>query len=245
VEECGLAGRGAQGQERVVVHRHVPEVGGRDPVHVGEGAQEEPGEVDQVDALVHELAPAGQCGIGPPLLLVAHASAVAVAAAHEQERPQGARLRESPRLEQRGVIAMVEPHAHAAASLGRRFDEPVELGRRSGRGLLHQHVLPGLEGQDRGGGQRVVGRGHDHDLDLGMGDEVGHGGGGDGAGKGAGQIGRAPDLAIGAGHEPGGAERGRSLAPDEPAAHDAHARGLAHLSPQVRPRSLGTMRRRV
>ena len=70
-----------------------------------------------MNALVEQLAAAGDLGLRPPLLVVPDASAVAVAAADEHQRtelPGGEHL---ARLLKRGVVAVVEAdlHAHAAA----------------------------------------------------------------------------------------------------------------------------------
>ena len=54
-----------------------------------EVAQVPAGEVDEMYALVEQLAAAGQGGVGPPFAVVADASAVSVSAAEEHQRADG------------------------------------------------------------------------------------------------------------------------------------------------------------
>jgi hypothetical protein len=125
-----------------------------------------------VDALIDQLAAARQRRVGAPFLVVADPAAVAVAAAHEHQRPERAARHQVVRLLQRRVVAMVEADPHAQVVGAGERHERLDLGHRASRGLLDQHVLAGLEGRARDLGQRVVGGGDDDDVHVGAGDGV-------------------------------------------------------------------------
>src|SRR5882762_582586 len=94
---------GTEGEEGVVLDVALPEVGpalGEDEIHV---AGDVPGEVDEVDPLVHELAAARGLPARPPLLLVAGPASVAVAPTDVHEVAVGLLRRDVPRPQQRRV----------------------------------------------------------------------------------------------------------------------------------------------
>ena len=93
-------------------------------------------------ALIDELAAAGNRRIGTPLLVIPDAAAVAIAPAHEHERPRHPRIHELARLEERRMVAMVESHAHELAGTLRGVDDGIDVGQRTSDGLLDEHVLP-------------------------------------------------------------------------------------------------------
>ena len=67
-------------------------------VDVGEVAQEPARQIDQMNALIDQLAAAGDRRVGPPLLVVADAPAVAVAGRAEHQGTEGAGVDDLPRL---------------------------------------------------------------------------------------------------------------------------------------------------
>src|SRR5689334_12632781 len=67
-----------QKQKCIVIDRHVPKVGGRKTADVREVAEKPLREVDQMNALIDQLAATGNCGICAPLLVVSNASAVPI-----------------------------------------------------------------------------------------------------------------------------------------------------------------------
>jgi hypothetical protein len=111
----------------------------------GELAEEPAGEVDEVDALVDQLAAAGERGVGAPLAVVAAAAAVAVAAAQEHQRAERAGVEELAGFLRAGVEAVIVAEADADARRGRRLDG-AELGGVERAGLLDEHVFAGAHG---------------------------------------------------------------------------------------------------
>src|SRR5579862_2539590 len=86
VQPRNLAPGSAQAQEGVVFHRHLPIEVGNLAADLGDVTKEPSGQVDQVNALIEQLAAAGKGGIGAPFLFVAKSAAVAVARADVQQR---------------------------------------------------------------------------------------------------------------------------------------------------------------
>src|SRR5262249_20530601 len=112
VKERDLAARRFEQQEAVVLDGHVPEVGGRRAAHTGEIAEEPAREIDQVHALVDQLAAARALGLGSPLAVVAGASAMAVAAADEHQVAESAALEDLACFAKGTVITVIEAHPH-------------------------------------------------------------------------------------------------------------------------------------
>ena len=73
----------AKQQRRVVLHRRVPEVGAQNRAVQRQRARDPVAEVEQMHALVDQLAAARACRIGAPLALIAGPAAMAVAGADE------------------------------------------------------------------------------------------------------------------------------------------------------------------
>src|SRR5580658_2921448 len=103
-----MAGGGFKQQESVIFHGHLPEEAGRAPGDAREVAQEPARQVDQVDALVEQLAAARNGRIRAPLALIAGAAAVAVASADKQQGADRAGIEDGARLLEGAVISMIE-----------------------------------------------------------------------------------------------------------------------------------------
>src|ERR1019366_3344737 len=105
-----LSARGPERHEGVVVDRHLPEERGHLTVHARELLAQIPArEVDEVDALVDELAAPRDRRIGAPLLLVTDAPTVAVARTNEHDRPADPRVEDLARLEAAGWKRWLKP----------------------------------------------------------------------------------------------------------------------------------------
>src|SRR5262249_38643936 len=110
-------------------------------------------EIDEMNALVDELAASGPLPLGAPFTLVAEASAVPIARADIEQRTDLALVDQPPRFAHGRVIAQIEADAHAHVAF---CGELLEAGKLIGAArprLLDQYVQP---------------RGHDfaHDLRL-------------------------------------------------------------------------------
>src|SRR5271157_2342358 len=115
MEKRDLPPRRAQHQKAVVLHFHVPEKSVGVSLHLGELAQEAPGQVDEVDTLVNELSAAGAFPAGAPFALVSGPPAVPIARPQVHERTQLAGPNELECLSERAVIAVIEPDADMPA----------------------------------------------------------------------------------------------------------------------------------
>jgi ABC-type lipoprotein export system ATPase subunit len=127
-------------------------------------ADEPTGEVDEVNALVHQFPAPRERGIRPPFPLVARTPAVPVAAAHEHHRTQRAGIENLPRLLQRAMEAMVEAHAHQHAGRRGAACHPIQLGGTPRARLLRQHVLSRRGCARRNRSQLIVRSRHYHDI---------------------------------------------------------------------------------
>ena len=102
VQPSHLPGAAAQRHEAVVVGRHVPEQRRHRRIVDGEVAEKPARQVDQVRALVDQLAAARNGRLAAPFLLVADAPAVAIARADEHQRAEHAGVDDLARLEEAG-----------------------------------------------------------------------------------------------------------------------------------------------
>ena len=120
------------------------------------------------------------------------------------------------------MVAVVEADAHEPAGLGRRGHEPIDLGDRSRRRLLDQHVLAGAKRPHAQRRQRLVGGRDDRDLDLGTRerrvDGLRHR-----ARVLSGQSRRPRRIEVRAGDQLSSLEGRGPLSADQPAAEDGHA----------------------
>src|SRR5215472_2865813 len=131
-----------QSHERIVLHRHGPEVGLDSCRYLGElGTNEPTREVDEVNPLVEKLATPCFGGIGAPFLFVTDASTVAVAGAHEHDVAAVAVAKNRVRLLRGGVEAMIVANFDDHTFCSSELRDRLELGRGSSRGLLENHVL--------------------------------------------------------------------------------------------------------
>ena len=115
------------------------------PLTTAKIAEKPARQIDQVHALIDQFAAAGLLRVRAPLLLVADAAAVAVAAAHEHQVAERACVEQLAGLAERGMIAMVEADAHEPATSSGRFDQRIELAQRAAGRLLDEDVLAGRD----------------------------------------------------------------------------------------------------
>ena len=230
VEEGGLPGGGAEVEEGVIIDLHVPKIGGGVAFDGGEIAEEPAGEVDEVDALVDELAAAGEGGIGAPFAVVAAAAAVAVAGAHEHEGAEHALVEEGAGFLQGRVVAVVVAEADFGAGGGGDGGDVAELGGVEGAGFLDEHVFTGGDGGEGDGGEGGVEGGDDDGVEGGIGEgdvEIGERGA---AGDEGGEVGGAAGVEVaGVAHGDEVADGEDAFTADEAAADDGEAEGRLGL----------------
>ena len=114
-----------------------------------------------MDALVEQFAAAGKGRIGAPFALVTGTAAMAVAAADEQQRPDGAGIEQRARLLECPVIAMIESDAHQRARLARGFRHGIQLAGATRARFFDKDMLSGGGGFGGDNRQHVVGGGGD------------------------------------------------------------------------------------
>src|SRR5262249_31768667 len=73
-------------------------------------------EVNEVNALVDELAPARNFRVRAPLAFVTQTASMTVTATDEHQRPQDAAVHELARLPKCGMVAMVDSDPQATTS---------------------------------------------------------------------------------------------------------------------------------
>ena len=115
VQPRGVARGVAEVQERVVIHRHLPEIRRGVAFDRREFAEKNSREINQVDALVNQFAAPRNLRICAPLFFVADATALAVTAAHKHHRPQRAAAENFQRLQASRMIAVIVAHANQRA----------------------------------------------------------------------------------------------------------------------------------
>lgn len=246
VEERRLPTRRSQGEERVVVNRHIPEVRGRDPVNVGKRPSKKPaGQIDQVHSLIDELSSTGLLRVGSPLPLVSNAATMSVAASDKHQRPELARVHKRPRLSQRRVIAMVEPNPYATVVLSCGVNQLIQFGHRPRAGFFNQHVLTGFDGRHTDPGQPVVRCCNEHDVHVGADNGIFPARDGRCTGVSCGKFNGASGHRVGACHKSCVGERRGSLFANPPASDDGNSGSGIQRSPHVKPRSFGIIRRKV
>lgn len=129
------------------------------------------GEVDEVHALIDELAAAGELRVGAPLAVVALAAAVAVAAAEKHQRPERAAVDERAGFLQGRVKTMIVADTDFRAGLRGGGLDFAELRSVERAGFFDQHVLARADGVKRDGRERAVQRGDDDGVDLRIGED--------------------------------------------------------------------------
>ena len=92
------------------------------------GANQPVAEVEQVHALIEQLAAARDRRVGPPLAIVAGAAAVPVAGAHVHRLAVKTRTHLGDRAGDAGVEAVVEAHLHQAPGRRRGVGDALDLG---------------------------------------------------------------------------------------------------------------------
>ncbi|SPE31293.1 hypothetical protein SBA5_870019 [Candidatus Sulfotelmatomonas gaucii] len=166
VQRGHFSGRRPEQQERVVFHRHVPEIRSDHSLHLAEVPEKPARQVDEVHALVDQFSAAGFFRNRAPFPVIAGPPAVTVPAADEHHLPQRARFEDLARLAKCTVIAMIEAHPHQRAGAARGLADRRQLGLRPSARLLDQYVLPRGCGFGGDGRQHVVRGGHKHQVEI-------------------------------------------------------------------------------
>ena len=94
---------------------------------------------------------------------------MAVAAADEEQRADGARIEDLSRLAESAMIAVIEADAHQGSGGARGVRHDVQLTGAACARLFDEHMLAGPRGFRGNGGQHVVSRGDHHYIDSGAG----------------------------------------------------------------------------
>jgi hypothetical protein len=141
------------------------------------------------------------------------------------------------------MVAMIEADAHRSIRAAGCRDQRVKLFHVARSGLLNEHVFAGVQSSDGHRRQTIVGRRDNDNVDIGMADcclDVHR----DCAANAPCDFDGSIRYVVGTSDQPGPGEPGRAFPTDETTPDDGDS-SPAHLSPQVMPRSFGTMRRRV
>ena len=223
-EPGGLAGGVAEAEKRVVIHGHFPEIGGDVACHGGEVAEENAGEVNEVDALVNEFAAAGELGVGAPFFFVAEAAALAVASAHKHHGAERAAAEDFQRLEGGGMVAVVVADAHEGAGLLGGGGEFSEFGHADGGGFFDEDVLAVFHGGEGDGGEGGIDGGDHHDVHVGRADGLRKGVGGEAAGALGGELFGAVELGVARDGDAAGGQEVETFLADEAATDEGDAR---------------------
>src|SRR5262249_39514199 len=126
-----------------------------EPCHPAHLTQEPAEQIDDVNALLHQLPAADDLRIAPPLAFDPLPPTDAVAAAPEHRLADEPATEESVRLEHRWVVAVIEPALQDTSSPLRGLDERARLVDRPRQGLLAEDVLAGLHRSQRDGSVAV------------------------------------------------------------------------------------------
>ena len=124
-------------------------------------------QIDQVDALIDQLPAAGALGLRAPFAVVAEPSAVPVAGADEQQRPENAGVDQAPRLLECPVIAMTESDPDPNAVACGELRQVQQLIRMACAGLFEQHMHAGGNRRARDFRMRIGRSRDDHRVDIG------------------------------------------------------------------------------
>src|SRR5712691_1794563 len=135
----------AQGTERVVFHRRVPERASQHRKHLAEFTEKPAKQIQSVNALVEQLAAATLSAVGAPLLLIAGAPAVAVAAAEKYQPADAAGSSQRVRFPQRRVVSVIEAGFELRAIARRGRNQAFRLPRGDCQRLFAQYVLTRFE----------------------------------------------------------------------------------------------------
>src|SRR5581483_4972698 len=139
-----LPGAGER-EETIVLHGSLPEIGRYRAVSQRELAEEPARQIDQMRALIDQLAAAGNFGLEAPLFLVTDASAMPVASADEHQRADTAVIGERLGLRDCGMEAVIEADLDNAPALLCCGNERRHFIRPPACRFLHQHVTAGLD----------------------------------------------------------------------------------------------------
>jgi hypothetical protein len=166
MQECDLSRLRAKSHKRVVLDRHIPKVRRHDALDRGEGPEEPAREIDEVDALIDELASAGLYRVGTPFLVVTDTTAVAISTPDEHQRTETLRVDNRSSLEKRWMIAMIEPDSHQPPMTLGGLRQCVQLLHTATSWLLDQYVLTRFHSRRRYRRQPIIRRRNDDNVDI-------------------------------------------------------------------------------
>src|SRR4029079_1363015 len=117
--------------------------------------------------LFGKLSASGARRVSPPFVLVAWPPADAIAAACRDRTPKITTLEALPRLENRGMMPMIEAALEHQLSSTRCGHHRLGFVKRPAKRLFAKHVLAGLQRGDRYLGVNVGRSAHDDGIDVG------------------------------------------------------------------------------
>ncbi len=222
MQQRNLTCRRLEKEKAIVLDGHVPEVSAGNALDLLEVAEKPASQVDQVDALIHQLAAARPRGVGSPLLVVSDPPSVAVPAPKEHEFADRACRREVLGSAQRRMEAMIEANPDEDTCLLGCGDDCVKLLSPPSCRLLDEHVLSGRNCRECDLREQVMRGGDDDSVDIGPLDQRAPFGQhlrpvGCGLRKGF----RPLSHDVGASHELGITQRASALPPHQTTADDA------------------------
>ena len=145
----------------------------------------------------------------------------------------------------RRVIPVIEPDTDEPPVRAGGGDQPIDFCDRPRGGLLDEDVLAGFERADRDWRQRVVGGRHNDDVHIVCRRRILPAVERPGARSIRASARGAIGHGVGNDREGGARQRSSALTADQAASDNRDPRQGSQRSPQVRPRSFGTMRRSV
>jgi len=167
MQESYLFTRRLENKKPVVFDWHIPEIGMRVAIHLDEFPQKPAPEIDEVHALIDQLATTRQFRIRAPLLIVTESTPVPVAGSQKHQRPERAGLDDASRLPKCSMIAVIEAHANTySACFGERWQVLQFVGMPRRR-FLNQYVLTCIYCRAGNLRERIVCRSNHHDIDAG------------------------------------------------------------------------------
>src|SRR5438034_858535 len=119
-----------------------------------------------MNALIEQLAAAGNCWIGAPFALVTEPAAVTVPATDIQQGPQLAGSEDCSCLGKSRMKAVIEANFDNHLALGAGFGQGPQLHRTACARFLDQDVLASAKGGMGDRGEHVVGGGNDDGIDV-------------------------------------------------------------------------------
>ena len=188
-----------------------------------EFAEKNSGEINQVNALINQLAAAGKLRIGAPLLFVADAAALAVTSAHKHHRTEHAAVENIQRLQARRMIAMIVADADQCAGFFRGGIKLVEFGDADAGGFFDENVFAVFHRRQRNRCERGIDRGNHRHVHVRRTDGLLERFRGDTAGTLRGNFFGAVNLCVASDGYGAGRQQIQPLLSDEAAADECNA----------------------